>query len=130
MERIRAERADLASQRAVLEQRDAELAVAERVLAELEGNDKSKASDRPQELSLSPAPNTRREKVIFALSGEKIWMTSAEINQAIGRRHGAEIKSTSFYPMVSLLTKERVIIRRGDKLALRSRLGEGQAVND
>ncbi len=82
------------------------------------------------ELSLSPAPNTRREKVIHALMGEKIWMTSGEINKAIAKRHGTLIKSTSFYPMISLLTKERVIIRRDDKLALRSRLGEGQAVND
>ena len=113
-----------------MEKRDAELAVAERVLAEMEGADVPSAPEKVYELSPSPVATSRREKVIEALSGTKLWMTSGEINQAIAKRHGAPIKNTSFYPMISVLTKDGVIIRKDDKLAVKGRIGEGSQVND
>ena len=130
LQRIREERADLVRQRTAIEKRDAELAIAERVLAELERTPLPSGPEKPYELSLMPQAASRRERVLEALSGQKLWMTSAEINQAIARRHGAMIKATSFYPMISLLTKEGVLVRDEDKLALKGRIGEGSQVND
>jgi hypothetical protein len=65
--RIRAEREEIARQRAALDKRDADLAVAEKVLVELEGVDASSAPEAPYELNLSPQATTRREKIIEAL---------------------------------------------------------------
>lgn len=130
LQRIREERAEIVRQRAAIEKRDAELAIAEKVLAELERTAPTAGPETTYELSLTPQAASRRERVIEALSGQKLWMTSAEINQAIARRHGALIKTTSFYPMISLLTKDGVLVRKDDKLALKSRLGEGSQVND
>lgn len=121
-------RADLARQRAALDKQDADLAVAERVLAKLEGSEPP--PQQPFEFSPPGAALSRRDRVVEALSGQKLWMTSAEINQAIANRHGALIKTTSFYPMISLLTKEGVLVRDEDKLALKRRIGEGSQVND
>ncbi|MBA4330583.1 MAG: hypothetical protein B7Y85_06185 [Brevundimonas sp. 32-68-21] len=128
--RIRAEREEIARQRAALDKRDADLAVAEKVLVELEGVDASSAPEAPYELNLSPQATTRREKIIEALKGPKLWMTSGEINKAIYKRHGVMIKTTSLYPMLTLMTKEGVLMRSKDKLALESRIGEGSQVND
>lgn len=127
---IREKRAEIARQRAALEKQDAELAVAERVLAEFEGIVVPPTPQIGFEFGSPPPATSRRERVVEALSGSKLWMTSAEINQAIAERYGALIKATSFYPMISLLTKERVLVRKKDKLALQSRIGEGSQVND
>ncbi len=43
---------------------------------------------------------------------------------------GFLIKGTSFHPMISLMTKEGMIVRDKDRLALKSRIGEGSQVND
>lgn len=123
---IRAKRAELARQRAALEKQDAELAIAERVLAEMEGV-KASSPQQTFEIVLSAPSGSRRERVLEALGGDKIWMTSAEINNAIAKRHGVLIKGTSLYPMLTNLKKEGVIIRQGDRMALKGRLEKEQA---
>lgn len=132
LQKIRDMRADLARQRAALEKQDAELAIAEKVMTQIEG------SDTPTLPGLVPFPappappptagGSRRERVLEALSGEKVWMTSAEVNQEIARRYGALMKGTSLYPLLSLLKKERVIVRAGDKIAIKRRAEGGSAV--
>lgn len=129
LDQIRRQRADLARQRAALDKRDAELAIAEKVLAELEG---AVASPAPStmELLLSAPTASRRERVVEALSGERVWMTSREINNAIAKRHGMLIKSTSLLPMLTNLKNEGVVVRDGDKIALKERVEGGSAVQD
>lgn len=137
LQKIREARADLARQRAALERRDAELAVAEKVLAEFGDVTVStppqsvqQTQQRTLDIILSSPPASRRERVLQALSGEKVWMTSAEINRAIAKRHGMLIKGTSLYPMLTVLKNEGVIVRDGDKMALKSRVEGGSEVQD
>lgn len=135
LQKIRDERAELARQRAALERRDAELAVAEKVLAEFEGIPATElaAISGTERFSMKmpvPTTSTRRELVIEALSGEKVWMTSGEINKAIYKRHRFMIKTSSLYPMLTVLKNETVIVRDGDKMALKSRVKGGFEVQD
>lgn len=124
-------RADLARQRAALDKQDAELAIAEKVLSEIEGSDAPPAPAQNAMLNMMAAHGlSRRDRVVEALSGKLLWMTSAEINDAIAKRQGARIKNTSFYPMLTVLKNEGVVVRDGDKMALKSRIGEGSQVND
>ncbi|GLK49281.1 hypothetical protein GCM10017620_22540 [Brevundimonas intermedia] len=140
LQQIRDKRAHLARQRAAIDLQDAELEVAEKVLVRLEAERpegktfelqpvQPGKNDEPRDtfaFDVPPIRLSRRELVLEALKGEKIWMTSAEINEEIAKRHGAQIKPTSFYPMLSNLKNEAVIKREGDRMALASRIeGEG-----
>jgi len=74
---------------------------------------------------------TRRERILEALSGEKVFMTSGEVNAAIAKRYGALIKGTSLYPMLTQLKKEGVIVRagkKGDLIAIKRRAEGGSVV--
>ena len=128
LQRIRTERAEIARQRAAMDRRDADLAVAERILSEIEGDAAHQTLPLNAMLSVMPASGvSRRDRVVESLSGEKIWMTSAEINEAIAKRHGAPIKTTSFYPMLTTLKNDGVIVRDGERIALKSRADKEQA---
>lgn len=131
LQKIRAKRAELAQQRAALDGLDAELAIAERVLAKLEGDETPAATTPSAAPPPPPAGASRRERILEALSGEKVWMTSGEINHAIWKRHGAMIKGSSLYPMLSVLKQEGVIVRagkNGENIAIRRRAEGGSAV--
>lgn len=131
LQKIRDKRAELALQRAALERQDAELAIAEKVLAEMEGVKASPSPQQPFEFDAPPQPSvhpSRRELVMEALGGEKVWMTSAEINKEVFRRHRFLIKTSSLYPMLTVLKNEGVIVRDGDRMALKSRVGGGSEV--
>ena len=122
---IRERRAAIADQRASLDREDAELVVAERVLARMAGEEPAPVNafvaTRRKAMSMS-----RRELVMEAMTDGPMWQTSKDINFAIARKHGFHIKSTSFFPMLTALKNEGVILRDGDKMALKSRLdGEG-----
>lgn len=135
LQKIRDKRADLARQRAALERQDAELAIAEKVMAEIEGDETPAqpalpAGSAPTALSKLVA-TSRRTRILEALSGEKVFMTSAEINEAIAKRYGAPIKGSSLYPMLSLLKQEKVIVRagkNGELIAIKRRAEGGSEV--
>lgn len=74
-------------------------------------------------------PMSRRELVMEAMTDGPMWQTSKDINFAIARKHGFHIKGSSFFPMLTALKNEGVIIRDGDKMALKSRLDkEGEPI--
>lgn len=130
LDQIRADRANIARQRAELEKLDADLAVAERVLLGYRASGAQSPAPIQAAFKLaSPVPSaTRRDRVIQALSDEKLWMTSSEINLAIEKRHGALMKTNSLYPMLTNLKKEGVIVRDRDRMALKSRITEAAPV--
>ena len=123
---IRSERAKIALQVAALQKRDSDLAIAEKVLAEFEG-----AATPPVAMADAPAmrrAGTRRDRIIEALENGDLWKTSGQINQAIAKASGFFIKNSSLYPMLTTLKNEDVIVRDGDKMALKSRLEGGAYV--
>lgn len=115
LQKIRDRRADLAQQRAALEKLDADLATAERVLVEMSGSEASPALNPVVPVKPPSGYGSRRERILEALSGEKVFMTSGEVNRAIAKRYGVMIKGTSLYPMLTQLKKEGVIVRAGQK---------------
>lgn len=124
LQKIRDKRAAIAQQRAALERQDAELAIAEKVLREFANADHASAFGGDVGLPvLARAPSgSRRERVLEALSGETVWMTSKEINFAIAQKYGVYIKGASLFPMLTALKNEGVIVRDGSKMALKSRV--------
>lgn len=129
IDQIRAERAKIAQQRAALEKRDAELAVAERVLAEFDGV--TIVPVPPEAVQVQPYSGrepSRRDKVLDVLAEGALWATSAEINRAVARKFGFLIKPSSFHPLLTDLKNEGVILRDGNKLALKSRIEQEEAI--
>lgn len=121
LDTIRERRAAIAAQRTSLDREDAELAVAERVLARMAGEEPAPVNAMTSLVRPRDALS-RRDKVLDVLSGEAVWMNSREINAAIFKKHGAFIKGSSFFPMLTTLKNEGVILREGDKMALKSRV--------
>ena len=126
LEQIRAERAQIVQQRAALDKRDAELAIAERVLAGMSG-----VSPPITPFVVTAHSNkepSRKDKVLDILSDGPLWMTSSSINLSVARKYGQLIKPSSFHPLLTDLKNEGVILRDGNKLALKSRIEQEEAI--
>lgn len=133
---IEARRADIAAQAEALHAEDAELAVAERALRRLLQND-LKSSFRPSESaparSEAAAPRrgrtpkfgakSQRELVLEALSEAKeTWLDTATILSSVKATAGIALPKKTISPLLSVMRREGVILRKGRTVALANRV--------
>ncbi len=137
LDKIKARRSELAAQLRAIEQEERELQIAEKVLLRLaripaispnigsgiwrEKLDRNNASDATQRAATTP------NLVLQSLTQSAVvWLTSNEVQADVTRMKGAEVPMSTISPTLSNLKKDGIIVRDGNKVALRERaLAEG-----
>ena len=100
-----------------MDQEDAELEAAERVIVRLGGAAKTNGSAPSGKIS-------QRDAVISALKlSSSPWFDDVTaLREEVSKIYKREILSTTFQPLISTMTKEQVVVRHGPKIGLAERI--------
>jgi hypothetical protein len=121
---IRTRRSEIARAIELLRTEDDELATTEAVLQRLGGQVATVA--RPSgEAQRWARPRSQREFVLDVLSNsDSAWLETREIVRQAKARWGVSIPEPSLRPLLSVMKRRNVIVRRGRVVALRERAAE------
>jgi hypothetical protein len=128
MSALKARRDEISRAMAKLKVEDLELATAQAVLERFGADASVERGERTPPWTLDVprvkgAPRSQRSLVIELLSAcEPPWVRSGDIVEQVKQSFGADIPERSLRPLLSVLKRERVIVRSGRHVALTERL--------
>lgn len=121
---IRARRAEIAHAIELLKAEDEDLATTELVLRRL-GTETAAGDVELNKERTKPGgakPTSQRQFVLTALAvSPAAWLRTPEIVSLVSARWGVQLPEASLRPLLSVLKREKLILRRGRFVALRER---------
>jgi hypothetical protein len=120
---VHARRLEISRRIAELQAEDKELATTETVLSRLHEGAQTKAKPAATKKAAANArPTSQRECVLSVLeSCEPAWISGNDIVAAARQRWGFEVPQRSLRPLLTLMKRERQIVRNGRLIALPGR---------